>query len=119
MVIVKVDEKKNILVLECVGYIPTNEALTAAILFDQEIKKLKPEFVVLSNIKNLTSSTRQARIILQFAMRKIETLSPKKIIRVVKNYNGALFFDRAEQTAKIEYLIHRVNSEKEASYLLS
>lgn len=118
MVRLSVDENKNLLILICEGYIPTDEALNSMMLFEKEIRKLKPGLSVISNISNLNSSTRQARIILQTAMRKIELLSPKSIIRVIGNYNGALIFDRAEVTAKINYKVHRVNNQKEAMSLI-
>lgn len=116
---IDVNEEKKILYLEFSGYIDSEEALKAS----KEFSKLNPKSLyrhsVICNISKLHQSTRNARIYLQKHMRELCNISPNGIIRIINNYQGALFFDYAHKLANANYQVLRTSSKEHALELIS
>lgn len=109
-----VDRERKILFIEFSEYIDNSEALEASHEFKEILKKDIKNYIVVCDIGKLKSSTRAARLLLQDYMRKLCNLPPKKIIRIVEQYNGALLFDRAYSLSNSNYRVTKVSSAKKA-----
>lgn len=116
---IEVNEERKILFIEFSGYVDNEEALKASHEFKKLTQKGIYQFSIICNISNLQQSTRNARIYLQKHMRELCNLSPNRIIRIINNYNGAMFFDRAHKLSNANYQVQRATSKEHALELIA
>lgn len=114
-----IDRKKKIVSIEFSGYVNDREALRASKEFNALIKDGIHGYSIVSDISQLKSSTRIARILLKKQMKNINMQKPREIIRVIDKYSGAMFFDKAFKISKANYKILRIGCKHKAKELIS
>lgn len=106
-------KKGAIFYMEFLGHIEDDEALKAEKVFNSRLEEIRSCRVLVSDISKFNSGTRLTRLILQRCMHTVKELKPKFVVRVIENYFGAVFFDRAYNMAKADYNIYKPSTESE------
>ena len=116
--IIKPDLQKNLLYVWFSGHIDEQEAARLGKEFVQALQKLRPGFILISDLSDAVPASPQAMESLKHSQLAIAEYGAKKVIRIIGNIVGTAQVKRMQRESGADYDVVQVTSVEEAERLL-